>query len=293
MASAVFRDYDQKKLDWEYNNRAKVPNTEELKAAQSAGSDQAKAQFTTRLDVPFGPSATERVDIYLPDGDGPHPIHVFFHGGYWKSNTKDDFGFVALPFVPHGAVVVVVEYGLIPDVSMAELIRQCRAALAWTWREAASFNGDRDNITVSGHSAGGHITVMMLATDWPEFDARLPAAPIRAGCGISGVYDLEPVRLSFQNDELGFTPDVVRDFSTILLEPRVRVPLLLPAGGDEGPEFIRQSEDMAAAWGSKGMDVRAWILPGHNHFTTINRFLDPDSELSRAVRAQMGIGERP
>ncbi len=290
MASAVFRDYDQKTLDWEYNNRGKVPNTEELKAAQSAGSDQAKAQFDTRIDVPFGPGATERLDIYLPDGDGPHPIHVFFHGGYWKSNTKDDFGFVALPFVPYGAVVVVVEYGLIPDVSMAELIRQCRAALAWTWREAASFNGDRDNITVSGHSAGGHITVMMLATDWPGFDDGLPAAPIKAGCGISGVYDLEPVRLSFQNDELGFTPDVVRDFSTILLEPRVRAPLLLPVGGDEGPEFVRQSEDMAAAWRPKGMDVRAWILPGHNHFTTINHYLDPDSDLSRAVRAQMGMG---
>lgn len=152
MATAVFRDFDQKALDWEYNNRGRVTNTPELKAAQSAGSDQAKAQFNTRLDVPFGPGATELVDIYLPDGDGPHPIHVFFHGGYWKSNTKDDFGFVALPFVPHGAVVVVVEYGLVPVVSMEELIRQCRAALAWTWHNAQDFNGDRDNITISGKS---------------------------------------------------------------------------------------------------------------------------------------------
>jgi len=290
MATAVFRDYDQKSLDWEYNNRGKVPDVEALKADQLAGTDRAKRMFATRLDVPFGPGATERVDLYLPEGDGPHPIHVFFHGGYWKSNTKDDFGFVALPFVPHGAAVVVVEYGLIPSVTMAELIRQCRAALAWTWHNADSFGGDRDNITISGHSAGGHITVMMLATDWPEFDSALPPAPVRAACGISGVYDLEPVRLSFQNDDLGFTPEVVREFSTVSLEPRVRVPLLLPVGGDEGPEFIRQSEDMAAAWAAKGLDARAWIMPGHNHFTTVNHYLDPDSELSRAVRTGMGIG---
>ena len=288
MAQAVFHDYDQQALDREYDNRAKVPNVAH-KTHQTVGSELAKARFATRLDVAFSPDPAELVDIYLPEGDGPSPIHVFFHGGYWISNTKDDFGFVALPFVPHGAVVVVVEYALIPSVTMAELIRQCRAALAWTWRNAESFGGDRGNITVSGHSAGGHIAVMMMATDWPGFDPALPAEPIRAGCGISGVYDLEPVRLSYLNDDLRLTPESAREFSAVLLEPRVRAPLLLPVGGDEGPEFIRQSQDMATAWAAKGLDARSWIMPGHNHFLTINQYLDADSDLARAVRSQMGI----
>jgi len=289
MATAVFRDFDKEALDREYDNRGKVANTAH-KTLQTAGSDLAKSQFRTRLDVPYGAGPAELVDMYLPDGDGPHPIHLFFHGGYWISNTKDDFGFAALPFVPHGAVVIIVEYALIPTVTMAELIRQCRAAIAWTWHNAESFAGNRDNITISGHSAGGHIAAMMLATDWPEFDAALPADPIRAAFGISGIYDMEPVQLCFLNDDLCLTSEVAQAFSPMLLEPRVRASLVLPVGGDEGPEYIRQSEEMAAAWSAKGMDARAWIMPDHNHFATINQFLDPDSDLSRAVRAHMAIG---
>lgn len=289
MAEAVFRDFDQEALDREYNNRGKITNTAH-KTLQTEGSNRAKGQFQTRLDVPYGDGPEERVDLYLPEGDGPNPIHLFFHGGYWISNTKNDFGFAALPFVPHGAVVIVVEYALIPTVTMAELIRQCRAAVAWTWRNADSFGGDRDNITVSGHSAGGHIAAMMLATGWTDFDNALPAEPIRAACGISGVYDLEAVRLSYLNDDLGLTPEAARAFSPVVLEPRVRAALLLPVGGDEGPEYLRQSDDMATAWEAKGLDARAWVMPDHNHFATINQFLDPDSDLSRAVRAQMGIG---
>ena len=288
MAMAVFHNYDQKALDGEFNNRAKVTNLGH-KALQSDGSDRAKAQFSTRLDVPYGASSAELVDIYLPDSEGPHPIHIFFHGGYWVSNSKDDFGFVALPLVPRGVIVVVVEYTLIPTVTMAKLIHQCRAAVAWTWQNARDFGGDRNNITMSGHSAGGQIVAMMMATDWAALDAGLPADMIRGGCGISGIYDLEPVQLSYLNNDLGLTPEVARAFSPNLLEPRVHAPLLLPVGGDEGPEYIRQSEEMASAWVVKGFNARAWIMPGHNHFDTINQFLDTESDLSCAVLSQIGL----
>lgn len=289
MATAVFRDFDQAALDWEYNNRGKVPDTVACKAAQSTASDEAKARFTCDLDVRFGPGETDLLDIYHGDGPAPRPVHVFFHGGYWKSNTKNDFGFVAMPFVPYGVTVVVVEYPLIPSVRMAKLIDRCRAAMSWTRHNAPGFGGDPARITVSGHSAGGHITAMMMATDWPAYDGALPADLIKAGCSISGVSDLEPVRLSFQNDDLQFSADEVAAFSTVRMTPRHPGPFLIVAGGDEGPEFIRQSTDLARAWRAAGMDCRSWIMPGKHHFTTINQYLDPESELSRAVREQMRV----
>ena len=288
--AAVFRSYDQKSLDAEYNNRAKVPDVEDYKAAQARGADEARRRFDCRLDVPYGPGASERLDLYRPAGAGPHPIHVFIHGGYWRSNHKEESGYTALPFVPYGAIVAVVEYALIPTVDLAELIRQCRAALAWLWRHARDHGGDPDNITVSGHSAGGHLTAMMMATDWPAFDAGLPADLVKAGCGISGVYDLEPIRLSFHNQILNFTVDTVRRFSPVLLPPRSTGPLMLPVGGLEGYEFARQSEDLAATWRAAGNDARAWVMPGHHHFSTVNEYLKPESDLSRAVRTQMGLG---
>ena len=110
---AVYRSYDQKALDKAYDNRGRFPDTEDCKAAQSQGSDQCKVEYECKLDVRFGDGETDLLDIYFGEGPEPRPIHVFFHGGYWKSNTKDDFGFVAKPFVPHGITTVVMAYPLV------------------------------------------------------------------------------------------------------------------------------------------------------------------------------------
>ncbi len=289
MDDMVFRTYDQTALDTEYNNRAKVPDVEDYKAEQERVSERVRAEFECRLDVAYGPGPTDRIDIFPAAGPGPSPVHVFFHGGYWKMRHKEQFGFVARALVPAGAAVVVVEYALIPTVDMDALVDQCRACMAWVWRNADSFGGDPAGISVSGHSAGGHLTTMMMATDWPEFDAGLPADLVKTGCAISGIYDLEPVRLSFMNAELGFTPGTVARNSPMDLDPKGGGSLLLPVGGLEGPEFIRQSEEMAAAWRDKGMDARAWIMAGLHHFSTINQLIEADSELTKAVKQQMGL----
>ena len=290
MADAVFRGYDQKALDFEYNNRAKVSDAQDFKDAQAHHSAQARAKLEARCDVAYGPSPAETVDVYPAPGSAPAPVHVFFHGGYWKQNHKDEFAFLAPPLVAAGAAVVVVEYALVPTVDIGELVRQCRAALAWVRHEAAGFGGDPGRIHISGHSAGGHITATMMATDWPAFAPGLPRDLVKTGCAISGIYDLEPVRLSYMNGELGFTPDSVAGNSPMLMAPVGGGELLLAVGGLEGPEFIRQSEELAAAWGARGMDVTCRVMDGHHHFSIINQLIDPASELSAAVRAQMGLG---
>ena len=289
MGTTIYRDYDQESLDLEYNNRGRFPDTADCKAAQVSGSDEAKAEFDCQLDIRFGTGNTDLLDIYIAAGDGPRPIHVFFHGGYWKSNTKNDFGFVAKPFVPYGVTTIVVEYPLIPSVRMGTLIDRCCASLEWTWRNAETFGGDKNNITISGHSAGGHITAMMMQTDWSNYGEGLPKDLVKGGCSISGVSDLEPVRLSFQNNELQFTPDEAAEFSTLFMAPKHPGPLLAVAGGIEGAEFIRQTTELADAWGAKGMDVKSWVMESKHHFTTINEFLEPESELSQSVRALTGL----
>jgi len=286
--ATVYRTYDQKALDTAYDNRGRFPDTDDCKKAQSDASDAAKAAYECKLDVRFGDGKTDLLDIYFGQGTGPRPIHAFFHGGYWKSNTKNDFGFVAKPFVPFGVTTVVVEYPLIPTVRMDGLIDRCRASLAWVWRNAESFGGDRGKITVSGHSAGGHITQMMMQTDFASYGEGLPADLVKAGCSISGVSDLEPVRLSFQNEGLHFTADEAREYSTLFMDPVHKGPLLAVVGGMEGDEFIRQTTALAEAWKAKGMDVECWVMDGKHHFTTINEYLDPDSRLSKKVRGMAG-----
>lgn len=287
MAEPIFLDYDRAALDREYDNRAKVSGAAELVARYSEQSRQARAELPAQLDVSYGASAAETLDIFTVESPSPAPVQVFFHGGYWRALHKDDFSFVARAFRPAGAITVVVNYALMPGVGMDELVRQCRAALAWLWRNAGSFNADPGRIAISGHSAGGHLVAMMMATDWPAFESGLPGDLIKAGCGISGLYDLEPIRLCFLNDDLQLTPQDVARNSPIRLSAHNPGPLLLAVGALEGPEYLRQTQALVEAWRNR---PEPWVMEGLNHFTIVAQLNDPASDLSRAVQRQMGLG---
>ncbi len=293
MSGKIFGDYDQAGLDKEYDNRAKVSNSSEMLQRFAADSAIYRQQTDGQLGISFGPGADEVLDIFLPDdqGTGPAPVQVFIHGGYWKMLSKDDFSYVAKAFTLMGCATVVVNYGLMPGIDMDELVCQCRAALAWTYRNAASFGGDGERIYISGHSAGGHLVAMAMATDWPTFDDQMPALPadlLKGGCGISGLYDLEPIRLCFLNDDLKLTAMEAARNSPVRLAPAGTGSLILALGGNEGPEYLRQSEGLAAVWRESGIDVDVVVLPGQNHFSIVDQLSDPEAVLSRLILRQMG-----
>ena len=285
----LYRTYDQQGLDAQYNNRARVPEHVEIHNGWEAEGEAVLAEFDTRLDVAYGPSAEETLDVYLPENAERAPLHIFFHGGYWFSRHKDDFRFLARGLVPAGAVLVIINYALVPSVDLDELVRQCRAAVAWTHGNAATFGGDRERIFVSGHSAGGHLTAMMMATDWPAFGDGLPPDLVKGGCAISGIYDLEPIQLTFMQETLGFTSEQVARNSPLSLFPATEAPLVVAVGGDESEEFLRQSEELASAWGGR-TQCDLMVLSGVNHFTILAAFADPGSAMTQAMLKQMGLG---
>jgi arylformamidase len=287
MTTSIFLGYDRAALDRQYNNRAKVADFADYLARYARESEATRRALRCRLDVAYGTKPGETLDVFPAPGSGPAPIHVFIHGGYWMALDKREFSFVARGLQPAGAAVVVINYALIPTVDMDELVRQCRASIAWVHANAGSFGGDRERIFVSGHSAGGHLTAMQLAADWPAFG--LPAEPIKGGCAISGLHDLDPIRLCYLNDTLKLTPEEARRNSPIYLAPRTRAPLLIPVGGDEGPEYHRQTETLAAVWGKYGVPCEVLDMAGINHFSIVSQLEDPASELSRAIQRQMGL----
>jgi arylformamidase len=287
MATPVFRDYDQKALDAEYDNRAKVKDALSWMARYGAESGRARAELPLRFDVPYGAHYAERLDIFPADGPGPAPVHVFIHGGYWHRMDKADFSYVARGLRPAGAATVVLDYGLVPAIDLDELVRQCRAAIAWVHRHARQWGGDPDRIAISGHSAGGHLVAMLLATDWAA--SGVPADVVKAGCAISGLYDLEPIRLCYLNRVLALTPEVARRNSPVHLAPPRPTPLILAVGGTEGPEYHRQTNELAAAWRARGVPVEVMDMAGHDHFSIVAELQSPSSEMARAIHRQMGL----
>ena len=284
MVQPVFLEYDREALDREYDNRKKVADAGAWLTRFAEESTAARAEMPCRLDVPYGTHPSERLDIFPPELATSAPVHVFIHGGYWHRLDKKDFSYVARAFAPAGVATVVINYALMPTVTMTELVRQCRASIAWVYAHAASFGGDPQRITVSGHSAGGHLVAMLLATDWAAV-AGLPADVVKAGTGISGLYDLEPIRLCYLNDVLALTRNDARGNSPIYLVPKHPAPLLLPLGAREGREYHRQSEEMAAAWRRHGGRADVMSLEGHDHFSIVWELGVRDSALSRTVRA--------
>lgn len=276
--TAIWQDYDQPGLDAQYNNRKRFPDYIDRFAAWAHWSRGTRDKLNCRLDVAFGEQATEKLDIFPANQSGA-PIYVFIHGGYWYSLDKSDCSYVAEGMVPHGVTTVVNNYVLAPHASMDEIVRQNRAALAWLWQNAAEFGGDRDRIYVTGHSAGGHLAAMMLATDWPNFEVGLPRDLVKGACAISGLFELEPIQLSYLNQKLGMDPEMAKRNSPALLDYPIEAPLLLIVGKDESDEYHRQSEVMAEKWRKLGYPRQLHVPDGLDHFAIVDSLIDPNAEL--------------
>jgi len=276
--STVFRHFDQAALDREYDNRAKVADFADYLARYRQASDSLRQRHGQRRELAYGPHPAHRLNLFTPlaPGADPAPVHVFIHGGYWKSLDKNLFDFTAM--AAPAAITMVLEYPLIPTMDMHELVAACRRGLAWVHRHVREFGGDPARIVVSGHSAGGHLAALMLASDWPD----LPATPVRAILGISGLYDLEPIRRCFLNTELQLDARAVAAHSPLHHPPAPGTTALLAVGDREGEEYLRQSRDLANAWSAHAR-VEVLISPDH-HFSIVSQLESPDSVLARRLQ---------
>ena len=246
-----------------------------------SNSERVRKELTCHLDIPFGPTLAENLDIF-PTRHPDAPILVFIHGGYWKMLSNKEFSFVAKGPVNAGVTVVVINYELCPKVTIDEIVRQNRAAISWIYRNAKSFGGNPEKIYVSGHSAGAHLTAMLMNTEWQK-DYGLPNNIIKGGCVISGLFDLMPFPYTWLQPSLQLTWGEVLRNSPIRHIPEEAGFLIVTYGEEETSEFHRQSQDFLREWNTKGLEGKYLPQPNKNHFTAIYGFLDVKSSLCKAI----------
>ncbi len=266
-------------FDAQYNLRAGRPDYEETVIPDwQARSEVARETLECRLDIRYGDGEKQVLDVFHC-GDATSPTLVYVHGGYWQRGDKSIYSFIAPPFVAAGVNVVVMGYDLCPSVSITRISEELREGCAFIWRNAEELGFNPNRIAVMGHSAGGHITQMMMATDWPAWGADLPADLVSAGIPVSPLSYLEPVRLT-EALNAGIRMDAAEAEAESPMTkhpPATNAPQLVVVGGAETDEFHRQARMYVETYATRDRPVDLFVVPDVDHFDELNVLSDPQS----------------
>lgn len=285
----------------EYNNRANVPDNAAHMAHWAALSRQVRMRAGWLEDLSYagaepGPHAVdERLDYFPAEpgaADGPPPLLVFLHGGYWRALDKRDHSLVANALPHCGVSVAVINYSLCPAVTVETIVLQAVRSVAWLYRESGRLGHDKSRIFVGGHSVGGHMAAMMLTTLWPRVGSDLPADLVKGVVSVSGLHDLEPLRRAdFLQVDLKLSEGDVDRLSPAFLPPATDAPLVTAVGGLEPGEYHRQTDLLRAGWPANAQAPGAAHvpMPDRHHFNVMHDFADSDSPLLLAVRRMIGV----
>lgn len=281
----VYRDYTQEALNAQYNQGTLVPDIAPYMEYWTRAGTDAYKTLKCKLDVSYGSEKVELLDIF-PGEIKNSPIHVHIHGGAWRQLGKEHVCYPAPHFVSAGVTFIPLNFGLAPEYSITEMVYQIRAGIKWIWQNANSFDGNRDQIFISGASSGAHLAANLLSGDW-QGDFGLPENVIKGAVLASGPYDLDPVRLSARNDYLKLSEEEADQNNPLKYIPQGGPEIAICWGDGELDEFQRQGQAYADAWLSAGNLCQTIILKGLNHFDVTSEFGRADSELVEAALGQI------
>jgi len=258
----------------EYNNRARVPESVDIKLRWNSASMAARQTLRCALDQSYGDGLRQRFDLFLPDdGDESTPHVIYIHGGYWQRGDRKDYSFIATELVARGMAVSIPSYTLCPQASVVQIIEELRGFVQQAWR----WLGRR--AVVVGHSAGGHLAAALLATDWSRVP-DVPADLVPVAYAISGIYDLAPLIHTSNDDALRLSEDTARAASPLFWKPPPPERVLVAAvGGAESQEFLRQSLELVSRWAEAGVKAECVVVPGKNHFTILDELARGESAM--------------
>ena len=265
--------YTREFCEPQYNQGLNVPDKAALMAKRREISARVRERIPGILDVPYGESEKERLDIY--PAPAPRAVALFIHGGYWQRYDKSEVAFLAEPLTEAGFTLVAINYNLCPVVSLATIVDEVRAACIWTYRNVAA----REPLLVFGNSAGGHLTALMMATSWPDMGGDRPADMLKGGLAISGIYDLEPLIPTSINEALRLDAEQARELGAIRHARAADAPLHLAVGELESAEFHRQTKLLADLW-----HVPATVIPNRHHFNMLLELAEPGSVLMTLLK---------
>ena len=271
-------------LEKGYNVRLLVDDFDGLIEKWSKWSEDFRANADSSLNCQYGDGEKDKLDIFRC-GKPNAPLFIFIHGGYWQRGDKSIYSFVANSFVNSGIDVALIGYQLCPGATMTNIVDKIREAIVWIWNNADEYSISKNRINVSGHSAGGHITGMILATDWKEVSKNLPDNLVKTGIPISGLYQLNPIRETTIADALGLDDAESLALSPHFFKPQTEAPILVTLGGGETPEFHWQTDNFVNKWKGLKASLDYFAEPDVDHFGVVERLANFESQIFTKVKS--------
>ena len=266
-----WRSMSQEERDRGLNNGVAVADSADIVAGWEQRSTEMRARYPDHLDLRYGPRERNRIDFLKSDGNGP--TLVFIHGGYWQTRAKEAFTRFAGGPMAHGTNVALFGYTLAPDATLDQIVAEIHGGLDFLVEQLPALGADAGRIVVSGWSAGGHLTSMALSH--PQ---------VKAGMGISGIYDLEPIRHSYLNVKLGLDEAMSHRNSPLMQKGGAMKPLSLVVGSAELPLLRKQTADFACHRAKFGLPVTYEEIPGADHFSIMNEMVSPTGQITTLIR---------
>jgi arylformamidase len=284
----VWLDMDQDDLDDAYDQDVYAFNSKTVGERRVQTNEIAQSVLGKPERVAYGPAEIEKLDIYETKRPNA-PTLIFIHGGGWRNGRSSQFTCYAEPYVKAGANFVVVDFTNVRETNgdIFPMVDQCRRAVAWVYRNAASFGGDPNALYTISRSSGSHLNGCVLITEWEK--QGLPRDILKGAVLGSGMYDLKPVRLSKRGNYVKFTDEMEQQLSAQRHIDKIHTPIVLGTGTLETPEFQRQSRDFAAALTKAGKPVQHIIGKGYNHYEMGETIGNPYATLGRAAMAMMKL----
>jgi arylformamidase len=266
-----WRVMSRDEVDRGLNNAVAVAGSADIVAGWERRSTVMRARYSGHLDLRYGPRERNRIDFLKAREKAP--TLLFIHGGYWQHRAKEVFTLFAEGPLAHGINVALIGYTLAPEATLDEMVAEIHAGIGFLAERLPALGGDGSRIVVSGWSAGGHLTAMALSH--PQ---------VKAGVGISGIYDLEPIRHSYLNVKLGLDDAMSRRNSPMLQAGGAIKPLVLVAGSAELPLLRSQTADFVCHRARHGLPVAYEEIPGADHFTIMNEMILPGGRITTLIR---------
>tara|TARA_B100000686_G_scaffold322360_1_gene376030 strand:- start:6133 stop:6987 length:855 start_codon:yes stop_codon:yes gene_type:complete len=235
------------------------------------------------LNIKYGKSEKQKLDIFVPINAKNSSVQVYFHGGYWIGRDKYDHSHIAQPAIKNNVIHVSVNYDLCPNVKLDVIVKQAQKSISWIYKNIKKYGGNKYKINLVGHSAGAHLVAMILTKKYKILSAKF----INSATLISGIFQPEITKYISINSIIKLDEKTSEITNVYNYKIKNKTKVLVIVGANEPKAWISLSKDITKWLLKNNIKYNFLLAKNLNHFTMVKALANINSEVSKSTIAMI------